>query len=1185
MKFIILGVSVWCLVGQLRAESFPAAGLLPKAETGVLKILKVYPEYDGRGIKVAIFDSGVDPGAEGLRQTPDGRLKVIDLVDATGSGDIDISKEEVVKDGSVVGLTGRCLALPKEIKDGASVRMGIKAAWELFPGALVSRLKKERLEEFRAEHEKLEVSVRQDIALSKKEREARLKELASAMKGYQDPGPIFDCVVYQHDDQWRVVVDTDEDGDLAEEQSLTDYQHEHKYASFGEQAQLNYTVTLDEAGKALAIVVPSNMHGTHVSGIVGGYYENELDLNGLAPGVQIVSVKIGDTRLDGMETGSAIIRGLEVARAHGCQLINMSYGEPTRLPNRGRVLEKINELVYEHGVIFVSSAGNAGPALSTLGAPGGTTSSVIGVGAYVTPAMMKAGYAMRSTHSDLAYTWSSRGPAKDGSLGVSICAPGGAYSPVPAYTLRRNQHANGTSMSSPNACGSLAVLLSGLEAEGIGYSPRSVKRVVENTAEPLAKADVFSDGQGLLRVDRALEVFREHRAIEETRYVVSVPSRDQALGLYLREAYDTETEQTFRVSVNPTFRKDTPNEDKLQFNRRLRLESSVPWISCPEHLFLTHRRASFLVETMPGALPPGVHAGEVLAYVDSSEGSGPVFRFPVTLIRSEVSDRQWSRSGILEPGEIGRHFLSTEGVTWMDVTLTNRSENAQNVVLHCMQTLPQRRHPESGQRLRGVLQPNEVMKRTLPIAPGHTLEVALASFWSNESLMDYELKLAFHGLDSSSDTVHLSKAAPTARVEVRSLREREVLQPSAKLTHWQAWIQPKESQVEALIDERLPVEGFRQRYEATVTYAVSLSKGASVVPRFPGLNARLYESDVQNQLYTITDGNGRRVDADDGWEPGMVTLKKGDYLIHYHWLNEDIPELEALTKLPLTLEGRLSSPLGLQVYDDGRREANFGAATMRKGEGRPMHLAMPDSGAPGNLPIEAVQLVGSLKLHPDAPESVARVIYTLPHSKSSSKATNEEEREGPLEEKVAELAKSDTVKMRKEDHLKIVALCDKLLAEIDEDVLALHRGRRHDEDDDEAKKAKERFDREFEILTDTLYRKCRAIAYHDGEREKAGETFEAEPFEEAFAALGQWVDTKETDYILAHIRSYRRHARFGEALQLLNKHMKSAVPTRLLHDKRVKILGRLGWTLWADHEEQWNRRRFVPFLKEEQSSS
>ena len=174
-----------------------------------------------------------------------------------------------------------------------------------------------------------------------------------------------------------------------------------------------------------------------------------------------------------------------------------SDGEPFWRGEGGRVAETFTDTVRKWNIPVFTSAGNSGPALSTLGAPG-CLAAPITVGAYISPAMMATqvssptslpsfiialfaasshirSHIARSRSLSLSLTYhvpcapcalcipaspaslhpcilqysmlpaeevdatsywfTSRGPTPDGHM-PTLCAPGGAIAPVPRHTLQ-----------------------------------------------------------------------------------------------------------------------------------------------------------------------------------------------------------------------------------------------------------------------------------------------------------------------------------------------------------------------------------------------------------------------------------------------------------------------------------------------------------------------------------------------------------------------------------------------------------------------------------------------------------------------------------------------------------------------------------------------------------------------------
>ncbi|EGZ07893.1 hypothetical protein PHYSODRAFT_565047 [Phytophthora sojae] len=918
-------------------KSFPTASLLPKEETLADRFLQQFPTYDGRDAVVAIFDTGVDPGAIGLQTTPDGRPKIVDIVDATGAGDVDTSTVLEAADGKLTLPNGRVLTLNPQwspSQDG-KYHVGTVVGFHLFPGPLMARLKTERREKFDVQQRAAVNEVQEALAQwskenspttngtaqlrAKKDLQARLTQLQELSKSYEDPGPVYDAVVFYDGSKWRAALDTKETGDFSDVPALTNFKDERQYATFPDESQLNYVLNIYDEGNTLSVVNDVGAHGTHVAGIVAAHYPEQPECDGIAPGAQIVAVKIGDGRLGSMETSSALSRAILAVMDAKVDVVNMSYGEYASQHDYGRIVELSNELVNEHNVTFVVSAGNNGPALGTVGAPGGTTSSMLAVGAYVSPKMMDAEYIMRDNDlSGIAYTWSSRGPTFDGDLGVNICAPGAAIAPVPNWTLNKKQLMNGTSMSSPNCAGNIALLVSGLKAQGVEYTPYSIRRALENTAVKVPNVEVYAQGKGLIQVLPAFEYLAGSNTFDGTKkfplhYEIKTSSGDgNARGVFLRDGADFAHDSTeVNVAVTPIFHKKAVQEDKVHFEQHVRLVPSARWIDVGRSLALMHGGRAFKVLVETKHLSAGEHYGEIVAYDTKNEARGALFTIPVVVIKPEEASSVVVYQKKFQPGDISRRFITPPaGATWADIIFTRASSNGKREVesnssgklymFDALQFQPFVRQSLSSFHKAFYLKPGQELAFSMDTLGGLTTEFCLGQFWSALGDSIVQIEVRFHGIKPDQEKIVVTGGVESHKVLVSSSVETETLAPKVSFTKYVQRIRPKTAEITPLSSSRDQFPDKRQVYQLILTYPFTKKEAGKVVPHLPLLNGRLYESPFEAQLMMIFDDKKQYLGCSDAYGDETM-LKKGSYVVRAQVRHEDVSKLEKLKQMVLLL--------------------------------------------------------------------------------------------------------------------------------------------------------------------------------------------------------------------------------------------------------------------------------------------
>jgi subtilisin family serine protease len=228
-----------------------------------------------------------------------------------------------------------------------------------------------------------------------------------------------------------------------------------------------------------------NGHGTHVCSIAAGSgAASEGKYRGVAPAASLYVAKVLDANGSGSTSG--VMAGVEWAVDQGVNVINLSLGSDGACDGTDALSTLCDQAVQQHGVVVCVAAGNAGPAAGTVGSPG-CARWVITVGA--------------ADDSDVIASFSSRGPTADGRIkpdilfpGVNIVAAQAAGTSLGPVVAPHYIRLSGTSMATPHATGSAALLLQAKP----DLTPNQVKWVLLTSAVDLGQP---ANSQGSGRAD------------------------------------------------------------------------------------------------------------------------------------------------------------------------------------------------------------------------------------------------------------------------------------------------------------------------------------------------------------------------------------------------------------------------------------------------------------------------------------------------------------------------------------------------------------------------------------------------------------------------------------------------------------------------------------------------------------
>jgi serine protease AprX len=214
-------------------------------------------------------------------------------------------------------------------------------------------------------------------------------------------------------------------------------------------------------------------HGTMVLSILAGYAPGRLV--GPAFRAEFLLAKTEDNRSETPVEEDNWCAGVEWAEAMGADMVTTSLGytkwyRPQDYDGRTGVTTRAANIAFDHGLLMVNSAGNAGPRAHTLGPPADAPGE-ISVGSVDWNGRISG--------------FSSRGPTWDGRVKPDLVAMGSGTSIVIPRTRDRYGRGGGTSFAAPLVAGCAALVL-GAHPE---WGPEAVREALVWSGSRAAEPD------------------------------------------------------------------------------------------------------------------------------------------------------------------------------------------------------------------------------------------------------------------------------------------------------------------------------------------------------------------------------------------------------------------------------------------------------------------------------------------------------------------------------------------------------------------------------------------------------------------------------------------------------------------------------------------------------------------------